>query len=290
MNPNLPSTMRPFPISVVAMGPGSQEGDAPEYLPMPQGMETFAAPRLPDNATPEALAEAARLLGDFVERAAAAGLEGSAGLDLTAVAGPVRDVINQSLGFGEVSAFTTAPAHWRVQETAFAGVWRVLRVADDGALVEDRLQTGAIPAVLPDAMRATAAGALATPDYPAGTMNAPALIEEIRQQAARWQAGQAAHVINLTLLPVSEADLDTLYGWLGHREVSLLSRGYGNCRITSTRLANVWWVQYFNSMDTLILNSIEVVDMPEVALASPEDFEDSVERLREYLELMVDPL
>ena len=28
-------------------------------------------------------------------------------------------------------------------------------------------------------------------------------------------------------VPVSDADLDTLYGWLGHREVSILSRGYG---------------------------------------------------------------
>ena len=93
-------------------------------------------------------------------------------------------------------------------------------------------------------------------------------------------------MINLTLLPVSEADLDTLYGWLGHREVSILSRGYGNCRITSTRLAHVWWVQYFNTMDALILNTIEVVDMPEVALAAVEDFEDTLERLRDYLTML----
>ena len=107
-------------------------------------------------------------------------------------------------------------------------------------------------------------------------------------QAAAWQPGQAAHVINLSLLPVSDADLDTLYGWLGHREVSILSRGYGNCRITSTRLKNVWWVQYFNSMDVLILNSIEVGGMPEVALAAPEDFADSIQRLQEYLDMMAE--
>jgi len=41
-------------------------------------------------------------------------------------------------------------------------------------------------------------------------------------------------------------------------------------------------------MDTLILNSIEIVGMPEVALASDEDFADSIERLREYLDMMVD--
>mgnify|MGYP000724044400 FL=1 len=63
----------------------------------------------------------------------------------------------------------------------------------------------------------------------------------------------------------------------------MLSRGYGNCRITSTRLRNTWWVQYFNSMDHLILNTIEVTSVPEVALAAPEDFADSVERLAEWV-------
>lgn len=285
-----PSMMRPFPISVVAMGPGSQGDEAPDYLAMPQGMSTFEHPRLPENASPAAVDRARRLLGRFLDEAAAVGFAGGATLDLIALDAEVREVINQSLGFGEVSAFTAAPEHWRVQETAFAGVWRVLKLADDGLMLVDRLEAGAMPAALTDTMLYMAQADVPAPEYPAGCMNAPALVEEIRMQAASWRHGVAAHVINLTLLPVSDADLDTLYGWLGHREVSLLSRGYGNCRITSTRLKNVWWVQYFNSMDTLILNSIEVVDMPEVALASDEDFCDSIERLREYLDMMGEPL
>jgi len=283
-----PSTLRPFPISVVAMGPGSQGDEAPEYLPLPQ-METLAAPRLPDDASPQAVAAAAALLGGLLQRMVAVGFAGGASLDLLALSPGVRDVINQSLGFGEVSAFTTSPQHWRVQETCFAGLWRVLRIADDGGMVVDRLETGEIPAVLAEMMAATTVADLPAPDYPAGTMNAPSLVEEIRQQAAGWRSGHGTHTINLTLLPVSDGDLDTLYGWLGHREVSLLSRGYGNCRITSTRLRNVWWVQYFNSMDTLILNSIEVTAMPEVALAAEEDFADTIERLTEYLDMLAEP-
>lgn len=285
-----PSTMRPFPISVVAMGPGSQGDETPDYLPMPKGMETFSQPRLPDNVAQEVVNSAASLLGAYVDEAEKVGFAGGATLNLRDLDATMRDVINQSMGFGEVSAFTTAPQHWRVQETAFSGIWRVLQVADDGAMVVDRLETGAIPAPLTETMLATATADLPPPDYPDGCMNAQALVEEIRMQAAAWQPGDSAHVINLTLLPVSDADLDTLYSWLGHREVSILSRGYGNCRITSTRLKNVWWVQYFNSMDALILNSIEVIGMPEVALAADEDFVDSVERLREYLDMMVEPV
>jgi hydrogenase-1 operon protein HyaF len=284
-----PATLRPFPISVVAMGPGSQGEEAPEYMPMPR-METFSAPRLPDDAAPETIGAVGALLHNFLTAAETSGFATVSTLDLINIFPAVREVITQSLGFGEVSAFTTAPRHWRVQESAFAGLWRVLEMADDGRIVVDHLETGAIPAVLNEAMRQTATADLPAPSYPEGCMNAPALVEEIRQQAAALQPGAAAHVINLTLLPVSDADLDTLYGWLGHREVSILSRGYGNCRITSTRLRNVWWVQYFNSMDTLILNSIEIVGMPEVALASAEDLSDSLERLREYLDMMAEPV
>jgi hydrogenase-1 operon protein HyaF len=285
-----PSTMRPFPISVVAMGPGSQGEEAPDYLQMPKGMETFSQPRLPDNVAPEVVNQAASLLGAYLDEAERLGFAGGARLNLRDLDATMRDVINQSMGFGEVSAFTTAPEHWRVQETAFSGIWRVLKVANDGAMIVDRLETGDIPAPLTETMLATASANLSPPDYPAGCMNVQALVEEIRMQASAWKSGDAAHVINLTLLPVSDADLDTLYGWLGHREVSILSRGYGNCRITSTRLQNVWWVQYFNSMDALILNSIEIIGMPEVALAADEDFTDSVERLREYLDMMVEPV
>jgi hydrogenase-1 operon protein HyaF len=282
------SSSLPFPIPVVAFGPGSQTEEAAAYLPMPQGMETFAAPRLPDDADPAILAATAAWLAAFADLLAATpfAAAGSIRADLLAVDPSVRQVINQVLGFGEVSAFTVAPQVWRVQETAFAGVWRVLELDSDGRIVGDTLQAGAAPAVLGDCMNACGSRELAAPAYPEGVMNAAALVEEIRQQVRNYRAGQAAHVINFTLLPVSEADLDTLYGWLGHREVSILSRGYGNCRITSTRLANVWWVQYFNSMDALILNTLEIVDLPEVALAAAEDYMDSIERLREYLAAM----
>jgi hydrogenase-1 operon protein HyaF len=63
----------------------------------------------------------------------------------------------------------------------------------------------------------------------------------------------------------------------------MLSRGYGNCRVTATGLREVWWVQYFNSDDKLILNTLEVTPVPAAVLAAQEDIEDSAERLGEIL-------
>ena len=280
--------MKPFPIPVVPVGPGSQTDESPEYLAMPSGMSTFRAPRLPEAMSDADLARAADILTRLLAgmRAQALGAGQPPAVDLAGEPRGVRDLLTESLGFGEVSAFTLAPTRIRVQETAFAALWRVLEEGADGRIVADRLEASPVPAELYAAMRATTLPALTPPPLAAGMMNGEALLAEIQQQSARHVAGQPAHVINLTLLPVSEADLDYLYGALGHRDVSMLSRGYGNCRVTSTRLANVWWVQYFNSMDTLILNTIEVVDLPEVVLAAQEDYADTLERLGEYLAML----
>jgi hydrogenase-1 operon protein HyaF len=68
----------------------------------------------------------------------------------------------------------------------------------------------------------------------------------------------------------------------------MISRGFGNCHVTSTGLADVWRVQYFNNMNTLILNTIEVVDVPEVVEAAVEDLTDSRERLAELVAWMTE--
>jgi len=71
---------------------------------------------------------------------------------------------------------------------------------------------------------------------------------------------------------------------MGQGSIDILSRGYGNCRVESTGLAHVWRVQFFNSMDTLILDTFEVSAIPEVTIAAKEDLIDSAERIREVLE------
>ena len=89
--------------------------------------------------------------------------------------------------------------------------------------------------------------------------------------------------MNLSLLPLSAGDSMHLDSQLGAGRVLILSRGYGNCRITNTCVPNTWRLVYFNSQDAVILDTIEVSDMPEVACAAREDLADSAERLTEVL-------
>ena len=142
-----------------------------------------------------------------------------------------------------------------------------------------------MPAAVVAACRARAARSLPV-SPPPGAMNAPAVLRELLDAAARRGEGDPAHIVNLTLLPMTPDDLAYLSASLGVGPVVILSRGYGNCRISSTALRDTWWVQYFNSSDSLILNTLEVTDLPDVAPAAAEDYADSIVRLAEWIEAL----
>jgi hydrogenase-1 operon protein HyaF len=284
--------MKDFPIPVRPAGPGSQPADEAEldYVPIPRDVPTFSMPRLPQDADAANMRAARDLLARFVDGMAA----GAPKFDLAGFHAGGLEVLNQTLGEGEVAIRIADAAALngggavdvRIQETVFAGVWRERHVDGDGRLVHDYLQACGIPQIAIDAARRAASLNVPALEMPSGAMNAPALLAEIREQVRRYRPRRAPHVINLTLLPLTPDDHRVLERAIPPGPVAILSRGFGNCRITSTGLANLWRVQYFNSMQTLILNTIEVVTVPEVALAAPEDLADSRERLAELLDWM----
>lgn len=282
--------MNPFPLPVTAVGAGSQPADeALNYLGVAGEMAVFRMPLPPEAADPRALAAVRALLEQLADAMRTQPF-GAPRLDLAGLDESALELLNQTLGQGEVSAIVRAPRRIDIQETAFAGVWRVRERDEDGSLAGDRIEACAIPQAIPAAMRAMAAPAATPPAETEGLMNAPSLLAEIIDQSAREGSGprHQAHVINLTLLPVSPQDLAWLAQALGAGPATILSRGYGNCRISGTRLARVWWVQYFNSMDKLILDTIEIVEVPAAALAAREDYEDSIERLAEWIATLAD--
>lgn len=291
--------MKDFPVPVVAFGPGNQlEDDAMDYLPMPKDMDTYQPPVLPESADlagHDAARDVLAKILALLERVAGSGAGGQ--VSLSGLPEADLALINQIMGEGEASVLVREPdgsLEVRVQEAVLAGVWRLMTFRqEDGQsrLIDDVIEVGPVPALLraiakddvwPDETMPGWVGAL-----PPNVQNAPMLVEEVRSQVADWKRGKAPHVINLTLLPVSPEDIGFLDHYLGTGRVLMLSRGYGNCRISNTRMRNCWRVVYYNSMDKVILNTVEVVDMPEVAMAAPEDLRDSHQRLLDlvtYLE------
>ncbi|CAL96411.1 hydrogenase expression/formation protein [Azoarcus olearius] len=281
-----------FPIPVVAAGPGSQpeEDEALDYLPLPSGMDTFAPPRLPDHIDPASRATAVATLQGLLAamRAWTFGTPGHPVVDLAPLDGASLALINDALGQGEVSARVLGETELRIQETVFAGIWRVVETDRGGRRLSDRIEACAMPAEVITRSLEAAQAAIAAPTPPQGVMNAPAVLNELLHAVATRRPGAAAHIVNLTLLPMNPADLAWLVEVLGVGPTVILSRGYGNCRITATALARTWWVQYFNSADTLILNTLEVTELPDVAPAAADDFGDSIARLEEWIATLCD--
>ena len=280
---------KPFPIPVVAAAGAFVEDETLDYIAMPQGMDTFRLPVLPE---PEEIAQhagAVEVLHALVQalEAVVTGQAPQASLSLQGLSAADLLLLNQVLGEGEVSAQVKGGhdvARVRVQESVFAGVWRVMEQLDDGG-TSDYIEVAALPQVLLEAaLEDGRAAAPVTLSVPAQMVNVPSVLVELEDQRLRWQSGQPSQVVNLSLLPLSPQDIGFLDHQLGTGRVLMLSRGYGNCRITNCRVPHTWRVVYYNSQDAVILNTVEVVGVPEVACAAPEDLADSLERLREVVQ------
>lgn len=285
--------MKDFPIPVRglpvgAIGPGSQPAEEAELavLDMPRDMATFEMPRVPDRVPAAALCGARDLLAGWLAALRAWDTRQAPGpaWPLDGVAPAVLDVLNQVLGEGEVAIRVGGTPELRIQESVFSGLWRCVQLGEAGGVEADWLEAGAVPQVVIDRARAAARPGLPEVALPPGAMNSPALLAEIGARLPQVAPGQPAGVLNLTLLPVAPDDHRVLEAALPVGPVAMISRGFGNCHVTSTLTRDVWRVQYFNSMQTLILDTLEMVHLPEAAIAAPEDLADSRERLAELVQ------
>jgi hydrogenase-1 operon protein HyaF len=282
---------KPFPIPVRAFGPGSQTDEEPiDFLPMPREMSVYRAPVLPEPQALASLTDAIvvlhQVLGALRLLLAGAAVEP---IELGHLGEADRLLVNQLLGEGEVAAQVTGPDGVQAQESVFAGVWRVV-YREGGAVVRDTIEVGAFPRAVAAAARNDGGAIAPLPErLPDDTMNAPAVIAELRERSLARRDGDPSHVVNLSLLPLSPGDGRLFEQLLGRGQVLILSRGYGNCRIVNTRATHIWRVSYFNSQDMVILDTLEVSDVPEVACAAVQDLEDSVERVTEVLQWVESP-
>lgn len=282
--------MQPFPIPVRSLMPEPTEDV--EYMAMPREMSTFEMPRLPEpgpDTDVNDVAGARDVLQVFLGHMARWLADGGEvpALELVGLPAGTLRVLNETLGEGEVSAIMDAGHEIRVQETVFSGVYRQQHIQGTH-LLHDYLLAAPIPAVVAALAQQQAAAALRQLPLPPGAMNVPALVNELQEAMDRAGPQTPPHVINLTLLPLSPEDSAHLDALLQGGSVVVLSRGFGNCRISSTAARHVWRVQYFNNMQTLILNTIEVTPMPEVAVAAHEDLVETHGRLADLVKWMGD--
>ncbi|MDR6774622.1 hydrogenase expression/formation protein [Azospirillum sp. BE72] len=274
----------------VGFGPGSQPDateEGLEYLPMPSGMRVYE-PHVPEVADPARAAEARAVLVRVHQALAGWSAGEEIRIPVDDLDAPVLALVDEALGEGEVAVkVERAGDRLEIQEASLAGVWRV-RGFGEGT-VRESLLVGSFPRVALN--RAfTAVAPVAAGPAPAGLMNGQPILTELLDRSAAWRRGDGPHAVNFSLLPHTPEDLAFIEQRLGVGATTILSRGYGNCRVTASATPNVWWVRYYNSVDTLILDTVEIVDVPAVVCAAAEDIADSAERLAEILDALATDL
>ena len=278
--------------NAAVVGPGSQPPDSDgvqmEFMDMPSGMTTFEAPIIPEPDEIEGLEAAIAMTEDMFTALNSYKIgEPARVIELDHLDDKNRTFYNHLLGDGEVSVQCSGELKAKIQESVLAGVWRVQYLDENDNIIRDTMEIAGVPGLVSEMTFDGAAEELDVSQLkiPEDVYNAAPLLAEISDKLPEFRDSGAVHVINLSLLPHTEEDIKYLSDSLGIGPVVILSRGYGNCRISSTKTKNVWWVQYFNSQDTLILNTLEISRVPEVACASQEDIEDSADRLDEILNI-----
>ena len=258
--------------------------EGPSYIDMPRSMHSYSAPVIPD---PDKLR---RLDGvrDTMRWLQVALTERPAETqpiiaDLSSLDADNREVIDQVLGEGEVSISVSGESSARVQESVLAGVWRILHLDNEGRVVADLLEVAPYPYVLSVAFENSRPLDTTAHGEAAGMANALPILVELDEAVRRYAADGSEHSINFSLLPTTAEELEFIDARLGRGPVNILSQAYGKCQVISTLTPNTWWVRYYNGMDRLILNSIEVVAMPGVVRAAEEDLRDSATRLQEIM-------
>jgi hydrogenase-1 operon protein HyaF len=251
--------------------PNNQE-PSPDYMVLPQAVNQYLPPRLPEDPGLRAAGEA--WLARIEAALAAYTPEGpETVLDLRAATPEAVKFLNETLGSGEVSALAFGTPDLQIEETVFTGLWRV---RGEGV---DYLEIGDVPSVLKTRAKAGLPPMPELETIPDDVINAPHLLAEIYARVRAFAETGTAHNFNLDLLPLADADLGWLVKTLGEGPVVIVSSGYGACRIRSTHLGNAWWVQFSNASNALILNSIDISTIPSVACAAADDIADSAKRV-----------
>jgi len=259
--------------------------DQLRLIGMPTGLVRPARQALAaDQLTPAARAVMHEVLADL-QRRAEAPTEAPTRIVLSGLDEADKATVADILGEGDVWAkVCTRDTYWRIVESVLAGVWRLEASTADGT-TREWIEVGQVPQpILTEAAKQSRTTIEIPKHAPQGAMNALPLLAELQERSSAYRPGAENHVINFTLLPITEVDTQVLTSVLGQIPLVIRSGGYGSSRVFATGLKHVWAVQYINSMGNVILDTLEIGGVPVSVLAAREDFEDSAERLGEILE------
>lgn len=115
---------------------------------------------------------------------------------------------------------------------------------------------------------------------------AEAVLSEIADLLDQFAASGAQSSIDLSGLPMTDADREKLAQRLGRGEVQATLDVAGQTDVWETQYAGVWWVRHFGGNGQVISEEIAITHVPAILLTHREDARAAAERLRKACEVL----
>jgi hydrogenase-1 operon protein HyaF len=115
------------------------------------------------------------------------------------------------------------------------------------------------------------------------TGNVQPLLHELRHALARLASIGEETAIDLRGLPLAPGEEAQIEEALGIGEVCAEVDALGISTVQETAFSGIWMVTHRNIENEIVARFVEVCRMPEILRAQPEDIQQSVIRLEQYL-------
>lgn len=290
-------------------------GRKPKLFKLPVANGTFLYPEAPYLRDKNGIKDGLLLLKDIHHALVMFNEESKYNqFELSALNTLSREFIDEIFEKGHIKATVQLNSgdidHIEVHQSIMAGVWRIKHLNHLGKIGADYLEIATFPSAILSKCRALKnkqpddksinTSLDTSPEEPAreqltsrlpldallqdsNSFDKHALIAELNLRGEQFSATDEPFVINLSASCIDEDMLTALEAQLDIDEVTMLSTTYGNCMINATSAINTWWVKYFDADDRVILNTLEVVDIPSIAKASYQDIALSGLKLKSLL-------
>lgn len=114
-------------------------------------------------------------------------------------------------------------------------------------------------------------------------MNAIPVLNEVRHALAALRETGEPRTLNILNFPLTDDDSRLLDETLGRGDLKITYDGMEHTFWQEAKIAGVWWGEYRNAGNHVVLRTIEIAEFPALARSQREDMEDGLRRLDDAL-------
>lgn len=114
-------------------------------------------------------------------------------------------------------------------------------------------------------------------------MNAIPVLNEVRHALAALSERGETRTLNILNFPLTNDDSRLLDETLGRGDLKITYDGMEHTFWQESKIAGVWWGEYRNADNHVVLRTIEIAEFPALARSQADDIEDGLRHLDEAL-------